>query len=100
MKLKLFGIKKGLPIMEEKENKVLQGVMLHIIRHIKILPLAEPLAQTQICTNCASGSCLQPSLQLHTGLQAVCKGNISQYQAHANSFVCSFVCRNLKLTKA
>jgi len=39
---------------------------------------------------------LQPSLQL----QAVCKRNISQYQAHANSFVCRFVCSNLKLTEA
>ena len=80
MKLKLFGMKKGLPIMEEKKNKVLQAVICHTISYIKAIPLAVPLAQTQIYANCASALCLQPSLQLQMFLQAVCKEDTPKYQ--------------------
>lgn len=77
---KLFGMKKGLPIMEEKKNKILQTVICHIISYIRVIPLAAPLAQTRIYANCASGSCLQSSLQL----QAVCKENRPKYQLLIN----------------
>ena len=80
MKLKLFGMKKGLPIMEEKKNKVLQAVICHTISYIKAIPLAVPLAQTQIYANCASALCLQPSLPLQTSLNTVCKENKLNYQ--------------------
>ena len=73
---KLFGMKKGLPIMEEKKNKVLQAVICHIISYIKEIPLA----QTQIYANSASAFCLQPSLQLKASLQADCKENRTNYQ--------------------
>lgn len=100
MKLKLFGMKRGLPIMEEKENKVLQAVMCHIISYIKVIPLAAPLAQTQSLANGASGSCLRPSLQLQIGLNTVCKEEAKQYQTLTTNGFSGFVCTNSNLAQA
>ena len=67
-----------------------------IINNLPNLSLQVSLQKQLLNFSLQRTSRLQPSLQL----QAVCKGNRAQYKAYANSFVCSFVCRNLKLTKA
>lgn len=100
MKLKLFGMKRGLPIMEEKENKVLQAVMCHIISYIKVIPLAAPLAQTQSLANGASGFCLRPSMQLQIGLNTVCKEKATDYQTYTTIRFAAFVCTKAKLAQA
>ena len=60
---------------------------------------AGSFAEMQTSASVTNAFCLQFSLHVQLVLQTLCKGNIFQYQAHANSFVCRFVCRNLKLTE-
>ncbi|MCK9411724.1 MAG: hypothetical protein M0Q53_05445 [Prolixibacteraceae bacterium] len=73
---------------------------VQIFSELKKSSLQFSLQKQQLSSGLQRTFRLRPSLQLQTGLQAVCKGNLIQYQTLTAMLFAGFVCTNANLAQA